>query len=79
MSKELTVKQGKKITPEQAKEVNKNEVALLVARPAQEEVEGQSHAEWVRCPYCGAVGVASVSNRHWHNVWCGSCGQMFAV
>ncbi|MEI9949713.1 MAG: hypothetical protein WDO74_12230 [Pseudomonadota bacterium] len=73
---ETKVHQGVKISPEEAKTLDRSKVAVgIVQMP---EVEGQQlYVDIVACPWCGTYLRVLLSTDVYMAVTCGNCGQHF--
>ena len=79
MSK-ANVKLGKKIDPEKVKTLDRSQMAVLISKQPQSEVEGQHwYEDLVQCPWCGYIGWAWIDEHNWTWVTCGACGMGFEV
>jgi hypothetical protein len=75
---ELKVVEGRKISPEEAKTLDRSKMTVAITG-AGPEVEGQAiHNCYTMCPWCGAVLRTCDDKREdYHWITCGSCGRPF--
>jgi len=74
------VKLGKKIEPDKAKTLDRAQMAVLIGKQPQSDVEGQYwYEDLVQCPWCGYIGWAWINTDYWSWVTCGACGMAFEV
>jgi hypothetical protein len=70
--------QATRLDAAKAKTKDRAKMTVLVAKPAEGEVEGQSEAlvnRPVECPWCGATGYVLDDLLESDYAQCGSCGQ----
>jgi transposase len=79
MSDELTVKEGTKIEPDEAKTLDRNEMGVSQIDPiVEDEVEGQRpYRGLVRCPWCHRVSWCRLNTRYYKWFTCCYCGGSF--
>jgi hypothetical protein len=81
MTKEIKIKTGKKISTEEQKKLDINQMGVLINSP-HAEVEGQAEicGEYVQCPACGMLGRLTPCEGpiiSW--TICGNCGARLRV
>jgi hypothetical protein len=76
---EIKVRQGKKLSADEAKSMDRSKMGVLVTGAVQEqEVEGQSIGYgYTQCPWCGNIGRSIVDTDAYHWYTCGACGRAF--
>ena len=79
MGDELTVKNGTRIEPDEAKTLDRNKMGVTqIDPPVEGEVEGQ-YRYWalVRCPWCGRVSWCYLDSNVYLWFTCCHCGGAF--
>jgi transcription elongation factor Elf1 len=72
---DATVRLGKKIDADEASKLDRTQMAVLIARQPQSDVEGQgSYESLLQCAWCGSVGWAWIDSNNYTWVTCGTCG-----
>jgi len=80
MSDKLEIKRGVKLEADEAQEaISTGKFALLMAKPPEDEVEGQyRYSGWTQCPWCAHVGwTRGLDSNLYETVVCGACGRAF--
>jgi len=78
MSAEMEVRQGIKISADEAVSLDPQQIAVLLpdASP-QAEVEGQTFCTSIQCPYCGKSGRCDTDPVPGQYYRCINCGALF--
>jgi hypothetical protein len=80
MSDKMEIKRGTKIEADEAKELDRSKMAIMLASPPQtDDVQGQAYySNYTQCPWCGHIGwTHGLDTDYYVVVYCGWCGQPF--